>query len=145
MTDNNETAPAVPIIDHVGIAVNSLDEAVPRWAAILGQEPSGTESVDSEQVRIAFFGHRAFGRIELLEPTAPTSSIARHLATRGAGIHHVCLRVTDLDEALRKAGTAGVSPIPPAVRRGASGARIAFFHPRATGGILIELREAGGD
>lgn len=131
----------MPIIDHVGIAVNSLDSAVPRWTAILGSPPSGREEVASEGVRVAFFGEGA-GRAELLEPTGPDSPIARHLERRGPGIHHVCLRVPDLEAALDRAEAEGAEPIPPRTRTGAEGGRIAFLHPRSVGGILIELREA---
>jgi len=140
---NNETVRPVPIIDHVGIAVNSIEAAVPGWAAVLGGPPSGEERVDSEGVRVAFFGS-GYGRIELLEPLDDRSPIARHLARRGPGVHHVCLEVADLDATLRRAEAEGWSPIPPPVRPGAEGTRIAFLHPRTTGGVLLELREASG-
>jgi len=143
MTNNNETPLAVPIIDHVGIAVNSLDRAVPKWTAILGQDPRGQEIVPSERVRVAFFGEGP-GRVELLEPTSPDSPIARHLEARGEGIHHVCVRVPDIDEAVRRAEAAGARAIPPAIRGGAEGARVSFLHPKTTGGILLELREDAG-
>lgn len=138
---NNETARSVPIIDHVGIAVNSIEDAVPGWAALLGGPPTGEERVEAQGVRVAFFGS-GHGRIELLEPLDEGSPIARHLERRGAGVHHVCLEVADLEAALRRAGDEGWSAIPPAVRSGAEGARIAFLHPRTTGGVLLELREA---
>ena len=144
MTDDTEMPPAVPIIDHVGIAVNSLESAIPRWAAILGGPPTGDEVVPSEKVRVAFFG-TGDGRIELLEPTAPDSPIARHLERRGEGIHHVCLSVNDLEATLVKLLAKGVEPIPPGVRTGAGGARVAFLHPRSMGGVLLELREAPTD
>jgi len=140
MTDNNETPSAVPIIDHVGIAVNSLETAVPKWAALLGREPAGEEAVPSESVRVAFFGTGP-GRVELLEPTAPDSPIGRHLEARGEGLHHVCVRVPDLESALREAEAAGVQAVPPPIRGGAEGARVSFLHPRTTGGVLVELRE----
>ena len=130
----------MPIIDHVGIAVNSLEAAIPRWTALLGTPPTNEQLVESERVRIAFFGEGA-GRIELLEPTDVKSAIARHLESRGEGVHHVCLLVKDLDTSLREAADAGAAPIPPAVREGSEGARVSFLHPRSVGGILIELRE----
>jgi len=128
-------------IDHIGIAVKSLSEAVPIWTALLGQNISGEEEVPAEQVRVAFFGDGA-GRIELLEPTGTDSPIARHLAKRGAGVHHVCLRVPDLDAAVSKAEAAGLEALPPRIRTGAGGHRVAFFHPRTAGGVLLELSEA---
>lgn len=140
---NNETVRSVPKIDHVGIAVNSIDAAVPGWAALLGGPPAGEERVDSEGVRVAFFGSGP-GRIELLEPLDDDSPIARHLARRGPGVHHVCLEVPDLEAALGRAEAEGWSPIRPAVRPGAEGARVSFLHPRTTGGVLLELREASG-
>ena len=127
-------------IDHIGIAVKSLAEAVPTWEALLGINASGTEEVPSERVRVAFFGDGP-GRVELLEATGPDSPIARHIERRGPGIHHVCLRVTDLGEALERAGDAGLALIPPGIREGAGGHRVAFLHPRDTGGVLLELTE----
>ena len=130
----------VPIIDHIGIAVNSLGAALPLYEAILGIPASGTETVESEGVRVAFFGTGA-GRVELLEPLGPDSPLARFLERRGGGLHHICLAVPDLDEAIRRAGRAGARLIEPAVRGGADGARVAFLHPRSTDGVLLELRE----
>ncbi|MBK5099110.1 MAG: methylmalonyl-CoA epimerase [Gemmatimonadetes bacterium] len=128
-------------IDHIGIAVKSLSEAVPIWTAILGRNVSGEEEVPAEKVRVAFFGDGP-GRVELLEPTDPDSPIARHLEKRGPGIHHVCLAVSDLDTAVERAEAAGLEALPPRIRTGAGGHRVAFFHPRSAGGVLIELSEA---
>ncbi|MDE2719606.1 methylmalonyl-CoA epimerase [Candidatus Palauibacter polyketidifaciens] len=139
MNQGNRT-PGAPIIDHVGIAVNSLQEAVPRWSAVLGQPPSGEETVPSEGIRATFFGEGA-GRIELLAPLTPESPIARFLDRRGPGIHHVCVCVDDLEVALADAEAAGAETIPPRIRVGAGGARIAFLHPRSLKGVLLEMRE----
>lgn len=128
-------------IDHVGIAVNSLEDAVPLWRGILGEPPAGREVVAGEEVRVAFFGEGP-GRIELLEPTGPDSAVARHLERRGPGVHHVCLRVEELETAVKRATRAGAELIPPGVREGAGGHRVAFLHPRTTGGVLLELSEA---
>jgi methylmalonyl-CoA epimerase len=125
-------------IDHIGIAVNSLAEAVPVWTALLGENPAGEEEVPAEGVRVAFFG-RGPGRVELLEPTGDDSPIARHLARRGAGVHHVCLAVDDLRSALARAEAAGLELLPPGVRKGAGSREVAFLHPRSAGGVLIEL------
>jgi methylmalonyl-CoA/ethylmalonyl-CoA epimerase len=131
-------------IDHIGIAVKSLSEAIPIWTAILGSNVSGEEAVPAEKVRVAFFGEGP-GRVELIEPTDPDSPIARHLDRRGSGIHHICLAVPDLEAALESAEAAGVEALPPRIRLGAGGHRVAFFHPRTTGGVLIELSEAAPD
>lgn len=127
-------------IDHVGIAVNSLSSAVPVYRSILGQNPDGYESVPSEGVRIAFFGPDS-GRLELLEPTDAASPVARFLRSRGPGLHHVCLSVEDLEAALARLAADGILPVPPGVRHGAGGRRVAFLHPRDAGGTLIELAE----
>lgn len=128
-------------VDHIGIAVNSLEEAIPLYRALLGRPPDGRETVGAEGVRVAFFG-RGSGRVELLEPTEPDSPVARFLGKRGPGVHHVCLEVPDLARALERARASGAKPIPPGVRTGAGGRRVAFLHPRTTGGVLLELSEA---
>lgn len=130
----------VPIIDHVGIAVNSLEEAVPLYEALLGRSVTGRETVPGERVEVAFFGEGC-GRVELLEPTGPDSAVARFLERRGPGVHHVCLRVPDLDAAMERAAREGAEAVPPGIRRGAGGRRVAFLHPRHTGGVLLELSE----
>jgi len=140
---NNETGRSVPIIDHVGIAVNSIEAAVSGWSALLGGPPTGEERVESEGVRVAFFGS-GHGRIELLEPLDGDSPIARHLERRGPGVHHVCLEVPDLEATLRRAEDEGWTAIPPAIRSGAEGVRVSFLDPRTTRGVLLELREAPG-
>lgn len=127
-------------IDHIGIAVKSLAEALPVWSALLGIDAAGEEEVPSEQVRVAFFGSGA-GRIELLEATGPDSPIAKYIDRRGPGVHHVCLRVADLEAALARASRSGLEPIAPGIRTGAGGRRVAFLHPRVTGGVLLELAE----
>jgi len=130
----------MPIIDHVGIAVNSLEETIGVYNRILKQEPSGYATVESEGVRVAFFGETE-GRVELMEPTSDVSPVARFLKRHGPGVHHVCLAVENLEEALTNAAAGGVEPIPPAIRTGADGHRVAFLHPRETGGVLLELAE----
>ena len=130
----------MPIIDHVGIAVKSLEEAIRVYETLLGQPVAGVDTVAVEQVRVAFFGHGA-GRVELLEPTAADSPVGRFLARNGPGLHHICLAVPDLDEALRCAAESGIEPIPPGIRVGAEGRRVAFFHPRDAAGTLLELAE----
>jgi methylmalonyl-CoA/ethylmalonyl-CoA epimerase len=127
-------------IDHIGIAVNSLMDAIPVFEAMLGDNPAGRESVPSEDVEVVFFGHGP-GRVELLEPCSPESPMARFLEQRGQGLHHVCFRVTDLREALRRLAESGISPITPGIRPGAEDRQVAFLHPRDCGGVLVELVE----
>ncbi len=136
-------AGARPPLDHVGIAVRSLEAALPLYEAIFGAAPAGREEVSGEGVRVAFFG-RGSGRVELLEPTGPDSPVHRFLERRGPGIHHVCVRVPNLAAALSRAEAAGARPIPPRIRRGAGGGRVAFLHPRGAGGTLLELLEDEG-
>lgn len=127
-------------IDHIGIAVNSLAEAIPTYSALLGMNVSSEEEVPSEGVRVAFFGEGE-GRIELLEATGPDSPVARFLERRGPGVHHLCLAVADLEAALEEAEDAGIDVLEPRIREGAGGHRVAFLHPKTTSGVLIELSE----
>lgn len=127
-------------IDHIGIAVNSLDNAVPLYDSLLGQNPSRQETVPGEQVRVALYDTGG-PRLELLEPLGEDSPIARFLNRRGPGLHHVCLAVPDLEQALERARAAGLEAVPPGVRQGAGGRKVAFLHPRDTAGVLLELAE----
>lgn len=127
-------------IDHIGIAVNSLEEAVSAFSALLGMNVSGEEEVPGEAVRVAFFGE-GYGRIELLEPTGPESPVARFLERRGPGVHHVCLAVADLEATLRRCEARGMQVLAPRIREGAGGHRVAFLHPKTTSGTLVELSE----
>jgi methylmalonyl-CoA/ethylmalonyl-CoA epimerase len=133
----------VDSIDHIGIAVNSLAEAIPAFATLLGQNPSGNEEVPSEGVRVAFFGDGP-GRLELLEPLGAESPVARFLDKHGPGVHHVCLTTPDLRVTLAEAQAAGMEILEPPIREGAHGTRVAFLHPRSTSGVLIELIERSG-
>jgi len=127
-------------IHHLGIAVKSLAEAVPVFEKLLGEAPVAEEAVPEQKVRVAVFDLEC-GRIELLEATAPDSPIARFVAERGPGIHHLTLAVPDLEAALAKYETAGFRLVDRSPRAGAGGKRIAFLHPRSTAGVLIELVE----
>lgn len=127
-----------PRIAHVGIAVTSLAEALPFYRDVLGLVPGGPETADGASIVSLHFGDVD---IELLEPIDPESPIAKFLARRGPGIHHVCFRVPDLDAALARCRKAGYRLIDATPRRGAGGHRIAFLHPKATNGILLELTE----
>lgn len=127
-------------IDHVGIAVDSIAAAEPLFRALLDGGPHRRETVEREGVRVSFFG-RGVGRVELLEPSEPDTPVGRFLDRAGPGVHHVCLRVRDVEAALGRAEEAGAEPVLPRVREGAQGRRVAFLHPRSTGGVLIELAE----
>ena len=127
-----------PRLAHVGVAVTSLAEALPFYRDVLGLVPGGPESADGANIVSLRFGDVD---VELLEPVDPASPVAKFLARRGPGIHHICYRVPDLDAALARCRAAGYRLIDETPRRGASGHRIAFLHPKATNGILLELTE----
>lgn len=133
-------------ITHIGIAVGSLEERLAFWAQALGMELAGIESVASEKVKVAMLPAGS-SRIELLEPISEDSAVAKHLAKRGEGIHHLAFEVADIEQAVERLERMGVAPVGEAPRAGAEGKRVAFLHPRDTGGVLVELVEgetAGG-
>jgi methylmalonyl-CoA/ethylmalonyl-CoA epimerase len=129
-------------IDHLGIAVRSIDEASRFYRDALGLECTGTEEVPDQKVRVAFF---PIGdtRIELLEPTADDSPIAKFLAKKGPGLHHIAYRVADLPATLAALKSAGVRLIDESPRPGAHGMQIAFAHPNSTSGVLTEFCQGG--
>ena len=127
-----------PRLAHVGIAVPRIADALPFYRDVLGLEPGHPETADGATIVSLPFGDV---NVELLEPRDPESPIAKFLARRGPGIHHVCYRVPDLDRALERCRAAGYQLVDATPRRGAGGRRIAFLHPKATGGILLELTE----
>jgi len=124
-------------IDHVGIAVKSLEEAIKVWEG-LGLKVEEIEEVPDQKVRTAII-HVGESRIELLEPTAEDSPIAKFIAKRGEGIHHIALGVDNIEEHLEKLKEAGYRLIDEKPRIGAGGAKIAFVHPKAVTGVLLEL------
>jgi methylmalonyl-CoA epimerase len=126
------------LLDHVGIAVARIAEALPFYRDVLGLVPGEPESADGAVIVSLPAGGVT---IELLEPRDPDSPVAKFLARRGPGIHHLCYRVTDLDRALERCRRAGYRLVDETPRRGAGGRRIAFLHPKATAGILLELTE----
>ncbi|WP_297067655.1 methylmalonyl-CoA epimerase [Thermococcus sp.] len=126
-------------VDHIGIAVKNLEEAIKIWEG-LGLKTDEVEEVPDQKVRTAII-HVGESRIELLEPTAEDSPIAKFIAKRGEGIHHIALGVENLEEHLIKLKEAGYRLIDEKPRRGAGGAKIAFVHPKAVTGVLLELCE----
>jgi LAO/AO transport system kinase len=127
------------VLDHVGIAVTSLDERLPLYRDRLGLPLQEIEAVESEGVRAAFLP-AGRTRLELLEPTRKDATLQRHLERRGEGVHHLCFEVDDLDAALARLKEAGLALVGDGARPGAEGRRVAFVHPKGTGGVLIELR-----
>ena len=125
-------------IDHLGIAVRSIDEAVPLYENALGLRCLGREEVASQRVKTAFFDVGGV-HLELLEPTSPDSPIAKFIAERGEGIHHVAFRTDDIRGQLEMASSGGVRLINPAPVEGAAGKLVAFLHPKSTRGVLTEL------
>ncbi len=125
-------------IDHLGIAVRSLDETVPVYEKALGLRCEHREEVPSQKVRAAFFDVGGV-HLELLEPTAPESPIAKFLADRGEGIHHLAFRTDDITSQLEQAAGAGVRLINEKPFEGAAGKLVAFLHPKSTHGVLTEL------
>ncbi len=127
-----------PRIAHVGIAVSDMQEALAFYKDVLGLTPHASENADGATIVPLSLGE---SQIELLAPADPSSPIARFLARRGPGIHHICYRVPDLDAALAACRSAGYRLVDDTPRIGAGGRRVAFVHPKSTAGILLELTE----
>lgn len=127
-------------LDHVGIAVDDLDAALEFYAEALGLEVEASEDVPSQGVR-AHFVRVGSAALELLEATAEESPVRRFVDRRGAGLHHVTLRVDDLAAALARLKARGVRLVDETPREGAEGALVAFVHPAAAHGVLVELKQ----
>ncbi len=127
-------------IEHIGIAVKSIEEHLPYYEGILGLKCYNIETVEDQKVKTAFF---MIGptKIELLEPTSEESTIAKFIEKRGEGVHHIAYATKNVNEALREVEEKGVRLIDQEARGGAEGLRIAFLHPKSTGGVLTELCE----
>ncbi len=127
-------------IEHIGIAVKSLDEAIPYWENVLGLKCYNIEEVADQKVKTAFF-KVGQTKIELLESTSEDGTIAKFIEKKGAGVHHVAFAVEGVEDALADAESKGVQLIDKAPRKGAEGLSIAFLHPKSTCGVLTELCE----
>lgn len=127
-------------INHIAILVPDLEEGAGFWADALGLPVSKIEDIAEQQVRIAFLPV-GDSNIELLEPTDESSGVARYLKKKGPGLHHICLEVDDIEETLQRLKDANVQLIDEVPRAGEDGVRLAFIHPKATGGTLVELYE----
>jgi methylmalonyl-CoA/ethylmalonyl-CoA epimerase len=125
---------------HVGVAVRSIEEAIPPWRDGLGFTHTDTVVLQSMHLRIAFL-RAGESELELLEPTSPESTVSKFLAERGEGIHHLSFYVDDIERALAEAEAAGLALIDRTPREGSHRTRIAFLHPRAMRGVLVELCE----
>jgi methylmalonyl-CoA/ethylmalonyl-CoA epimerase len=125
-------------IEHIGIAVKSIEEHLPFYEKVLGLKCYNIEEVADQKVKTAFF-KAGQTKIELLEPTGEDSAIAKFIEKKGEGIHHIAYSVPDVQAALDEAATKGVQLIDKAPRGGAEGLRIAFMHPKSTGSVLTEL------
>jgi methylmalonyl-CoA/ethylmalonyl-CoA epimerase len=135
MTDLPRRAPRIA---HVGIAVQALDEILPFYRDILGMPEVPLDDADGARIAGLAAGESL---VELLEAETPESPIGKFVAKRGPGIHHICFAVDDLEGTLARCKTAGVRLIDETPRLGAEGKRIAFLHPSATAGVLVELSE----
>lgn len=127
-------------LDHVAIAVESIDGVLPALRAVTGAGATPRERVASQGVELVFLGH-GDGKLEILQPLSADSAVGRFLEKRGPGLHHIAYRVDDVDATLRSLADQGFELIDRTGRPGAMGHRVAFLHPRSTGGVLIELVE----
>ncbi|MCG8605683.1 methylmalonyl-CoA epimerase [bacterium] len=127
-------------LDHIGIAVDDLDAAIAKYRGLTGNEAGNKEVVEEQKVVTAFFPVGEV-RLELLKGTDPSSPITKFLKKRGQGIHHICFEVEDLNKAKKAMTEQGLQFIEDIPDAGASGSRVAFIHPKSTGGILMELVE----
>jgi len=125
-------------LDHVAVAVESLDDATPLFELVAHDSRSPVEELPSQGVRVRFVG-----AIELVEPLGPDTPVGRFLQKQGQGLHHIAYRVPDLPEALAKLKDEGLQLIDENPRLGSRGHQVAFLHPRSTGGFLIELVQDG--
>ena len=128
-----------PVLDHIGVAVESIDSGLSIYQT-LGIEIEGVEEVADQGVRVAFLPVGE-PRIELLEPLHDDSPIARHLERRGPGLHHICLRVSDISEAMSKLRDEGHRLLSDEPLRGAHDCLVCFVHPKSAGGVLLELSQ----
>jgi methylmalonyl-CoA/ethylmalonyl-CoA epimerase len=130
------------ILDHIGIAVSDIDEALAFYRDALGLDVEPAEEVPAQKVR-AHFIPAGGAALELLEATAGESPVGRFLTKRGPGLHHITLRVDDIRAALAQLKARGVGLIDEAPRQGAHGSLVAFIHPASAQGVLVELKQAG--
>ncbi|MEM3696726.1 MAG: methylmalonyl-CoA epimerase [Candidatus Bathyarchaeia archaeon] len=126
-------------VDHVGVAVKNLDEAISLYQNVLGFKLEGVHVLNERKVKVAFLSTGGETRIELLEPLGTDSPVAKFLDSRGEGIHHIAVRVDNIDAVLEDFKRKAVILVDEKPRVGAEGAKIAFVHPKSTKGVLLEL------
>jgi methylmalonyl-CoA epimerase len=128
-------------MDHVGVAVKSLDEALKVYRDVLGFKLEGTHVLTERRVKVAFLSSGGQTNVELLEPLSDDSTIAKFLEIRGEGVHHFAMKVKDIEAVLADYKKNGVTLIDETPKAGAGGSKIAFVHPKSTRGVLLELCE----
>ena len=128
-------------VDHVGVAVKNLDEAIGVYRDVLGFKLEAVHVLTERKVRVAFFSSGGETNIELLEPIGSDSPVAKFLESRGEGVQHFAVRVKDIEAVLAKLKRKGIALVDDKPRTGAEGAKIAFVHPKSTKGVLMELVE----
>jgi len=128
-------------LDHIGIAVKNLDEAIGLYRDVLGLKFEGTHVLAERGVKVAFFSIGDDAHVELLEPLNSESTIAKFLSSHGEGLHHIALNVDDIERALEEFKQKGIMLIDEKPKAGAEGKKIAFVHPKSTRGVLLELCE----
>ena len=128
-------------IDHIGVAVNKLDEAISLYRDVLGLKFEGVHVVEDQKVRVAFFSTGGETRIELLEPTENDSPVAKFIDRRGEGIHHIALKVRNIEAVLEELKGKGLRLVDEKPRISVDGTKIAFIHPKSTRNVLFELYE----
>jgi len=126
-------------VDHVGVAVKNMDEAIALYRDVLGFKLEGVHVLTERKVKVAFFSTGGETRIELLEPIGSDSPVAKFLENRGEGIQHIAVKVKDIEAVLAELKQKGVTLVDEKPRMGAEGAKIAFVHPKSTKGVLLEL------
>lgn len=131
----------IEAIDHIGIAVKNLDEAVVLYRDVLGFHFEGTETLNERKIKIASFKGGSESHIELVQPLNNDSTVAKFLETRGEGIHHIAIKVKNIKTMLEEFKRKGINLIDEEPKPGAGGSRIAFIHPKSTRGVLLELVE----
>ena len=128
-------------VGHIGIAVNKLDEAISLYRDVLGLRLEGVHVVEEQKVRVAFFSTDGETRIELLEPTESESPVAKFIEKHGEGVHHIALKVRNIEAVLEELKKKGLRLVDEKPRIGVGGAKIAFIHPKSTRNVLLELCE----
>ncbi len=132
-------------IHHLGVAVRDLEKSVARWVSLFGAESGPVEELPERGVRLAQLRFPEGPAVELVSPAGENSPLAKFLAERGEGFHHLTLEVEDIEAAMEELGKGGLQLLADSPQGGAEGSRVVFIHPRSFGGILLELRESRGE